>query len=118
MIMVDVTDCRDCTPFEASAPARFRLCARRPWSPAPLHGSQEWAAVPVAVAGRRYIDLAHGHHGFECPLATAGSGCARASESTRGVICQDRPHLSLHQPHSLSWPPLFTMACHSRSVSA
>src|SRR3954452_7777899 len=35
---------------------------------------------------------------------------ASASVSTRGVICQDTPHLSLHQPHALSWPPLPTMA--------
>ena len=37
---------------------------------------------------------------------------------TRGVICQDTPHLSLHQPHALSWPPLPTMAFQERSVSA
>src|SRR5437763_12316906 len=35
---------------------------------------------------------------------------AIASVSTRGVICQEMPHLSLHQPHALSWPPLPTMA--------
>ena len=35
---------------------------------------------------------------------------ASASVSTRGVICQETPHLSLHQPHWLSWPPLPTMA--------
>src|SRR5437868_15189711 len=35
---------------------------------------------------------------------------ASASVSTRGVICQETPHLSLHQPHALSWPPLPTMA--------
>jgi tetratricopeptide (TPR) repeat protein len=35
---------------------------------------------------------------------------AIASVSTRGVICQLTPHLSLHQPHSLSCPPLPTMA--------
>jgi hypothetical protein len=33
---------------------------------------------------------------------------ASASVSTRGVICQEMPHLSLHQPHWLSWPPLPT----------
>ena len=32
---------------------------------------------------------------------------AIASVRTRGVICQDRPHLSLHQPHMLSAPPLY-----------
>src|SRR6266704_253720 len=35
---------------------------------------------------------------------------ASASVNTRGVICQETPHLSLHQPHALSWPPLPTMA--------
>src|SRR6266702_5224252 len=35
---------------------------------------------------------------------------ASASISTRGVICQETPHLSLHQPHALSWPPLPTIA--------
>ena len=35
---------------------------------------------------------------------------ASASVSTRGVICQETPHLSLHQPHALSWPPLPTIA--------
>jgi len=30
--------------------------------------------------------------------------------STRGVICHDTPHLSLHHPHALSCPPLPTMA--------
>ena len=40
----------------------------------------------------------------------AAAGLVKAAVSTRGVICQDRPHLSLHQPHSLSCPPLPTMA--------
>jgi hypothetical protein len=35
---------------------------------------------------------------------------ASASVKTRGVICHDTPHLSLHQPHALSWPPLPTIA--------
>lgn len=35
---------------------------------------------------------------------------ASASVSVRGVICQDTPHLSLHQPHALSRPPLPPMA--------
>jgi hypothetical protein len=35
---------------------------------------------------------------------------ANASVSTGGVICQEIPHLSLHQPHALSCPPLPTMA--------
>ncbi len=35
---------------------------------------------------------------------------AIASVKTRGVICQEMPHLSLHQPQALSLPPLPTMA--------
>src|SRR3990167_7958171 len=35
-------------------------------------------------------------------LATAGFGSAMAAVRARGVICHDSPHLSLHQPHSLS----------------
>src|SRR5687767_2431467 len=39
-------------------------------------------------------------------LAAAGSGSLIAFVSASGVICQDRPHLSLHQPHALASPPL------------
>src|ERR1039458_8724921 len=35
---------------------------------------------------------------------------ASASVSARGVICQERPQRSLHQPHALSVPPLPTIA--------
>src|SRR6266511_6287853 len=34
-------------------------------------------------------------------LAAAGSGSLIACVNASGVICQDRPHLSLHQPHAL-----------------
>ena len=43
---------------------------------------------------------------------------ASASVSARGVICQESPQRSLHQPQSLSWPPLPTMAFQYRSVSS
>jgi hypothetical protein len=43
-------------------------------------------------------------------LAAARSGSVVASSSVRGVICQDKPHLSLHHPHALSVPPLLTIA--------
>ena len=49
------------------------------------------------------------------PWPTLG-GSAMAAVSARGVICHDTPHLSLHQPHWLSWPPLLTIAFHRRSV--
>jgi hypothetical protein len=35
---------------------------------------------------------------------------AIASVSVRGVICQERPQRSLHQPQSLSWTRLPTIA--------
>src|SRR5206468_12990514 len=35
---------------------------------------------------------------------------ASASVNARGVICQERPQRSLHQPHWLSLPPLPTIA--------
>ena len=35
-------------------------------------------------------------------LATAGSGSVIAFVRAIGVICQNTPHLSLHQPHALS----------------
>ena len=41
-------------------------------------------------------------------LAAAVSGLVVASSRTRGVICQEKPHLSLHQPPGKSagalWP--------------
>ena len=43
-------------------------------------------------------------------LAAARSGSVYPWIRTIGVICQEMPHLSLHQPHSLSWPPLPTIA--------
>ena len=39
--------------------------------------------------------------------AIVGNG---GQESARGVICHEIPHLSLHQPHALSCPPLPTIA--------
>jgi hypothetical protein len=41
---------------------------------------------------------------------------ASASVSARGVICQERPQRSLHQPHWLSVPPLPTIAWRRRSA--
>jgi hypothetical protein len=38
-------------------------------------------------------------------LAAARSGSVIAFVRAIGVICQDNPHLSLHHPHALSWPP-------------
>jgi hypothetical protein len=43
-------------------------------------------------------------------LAAAGSGSVIAWVRVIGMICQDTPHLSLHQPQALSRPPLATIA--------
>ena len=53
------------------------------------------------------VKLLHRHHGLEGTLCFTA---ASASVSTRGVICQERPQRSLHQPHALSVPPLPTIA--------
>src|SRR5438128_10115582 len=42
---------------------------------------------------------------------------ASASVSTRGVICQERPQRSLHQPHWLALPPLPTLALQYHTVT-
>jgi hypothetical protein len=47
---------------------------------------------------------------FIARAAAAPSGCFSACVSARGTICQDTPHLSRHQLHSDSAPPLPTMA--------
>ena len=51
-------------------------------------------------------------------LAAAGSGSVIASVRASGVICQDNPHRSLHQPQALSCPPLPTIAFQYLSVSS
>lgn len=43
-------------------------------------------------------------------FAAALSALVVASNSMRGMICQDRPQRSLHHPQSLSAPPLPTIA--------
>ena len=43
-------------------------------------------------------------------LRAAMPGLLLARRSARGVICQEKPQRSLHQPQLLSCPPLLTMA--------
>src|SRR3954451_10667935 len=43
-------------------------------------------------------------------LAAALSRLVVASSRTRGVICQEKPHRSLHQPQALSSPSLSMIA--------
>ena len=44
--------------------------------------------------------------------ARPGRDCHRL-EQPRGVICQEKPQRSLHQPHMLSAPPLAAIAFQS-----
>ena len=51
-------------------------------------------AASIAAMSIFFIDIIASN----ARLAAAGSGSEIASRSARGVICQDTPHLSLHQP--------------------
>ena len=51
-------------------------------------------------------------------FAAARSGSMIGCVVAIGVICQEMPHLSVHQPHSLSAPPLSTIAFQWWSVPA
>jgi hypothetical protein len=62
-------------------------------------------AASMRVASIFFIDIV----ASKARLASAPPA-ARASVSTRGVICHDTPQRSLHQPHALSWSPLVPAA--------
>ncbi len=68
--------------FPRSAPPQWRRC--RSFSSSSSHRTHAWRP--------------------------RGPGSVVASSSVRGVICQDKPHLSLHHPQALSLPPLLTIA--------
>jgi len=68
--------------------------------------SQPRRAASIAAMSIFFIFIIASNARF----ATTGSGSAIALVKTIGVTCQDNPHLSLHQPHALSWPPLPTIA--------
>ena len=51
-------------------------------------------------------------------FAASRSELVVRSSSRLGVICQEKPQRSLHQPHALSLPPLPTIASQYRSVSS
>ena len=72
------------------------------------------AAVSMAVMSIFFIVIIASIARF----AAAPSWLFIASSKARGVICQEKPYLSLPQPHALSSPPLSTIAFQYRSVSA
>ena len=54
-------------------------------------------AALIAATSIFFIPIIASNTRFASPPPAAS-----ASVSTRGVICQETPHLSLHQPHALS----------------
>ena len=65
--------------------------------------SRTAASILATSIFRIFIIASNARFAASPPLAIA-------AVRTRGVICHDRPHLSLHQPHALSVPPLPTIA--------
>jgi dihydrofolate reductase len=51
---------------------------------------------------RRDVDLPHRHHRLEGALRGVAVGLVVRSSSRLGVICQEKPQRSLHQPQALS----------------
>ena len=72
-------------------------------------GRRDGASAAPRRLDRRDVDLPHVIMALKARFASSPPA-ASASVSTRGVICQEIPHRSLHQPQALSWPPLPTMA--------
>src|SRR5512144_1830015 len=87
----------------------------RQYPQARLVGEMHLAMAPVLRQPRRAASMVATSIFFidiiasKARLASAPPA-ASASVSARGVICQERPQRSLHQPHALSWPPLPTIA--------
>src|SRR6476646_9855715 len=71
----------------------------------PLQDSQPRRAALIAATSIFFMSIMASNARF-----ASSPPAASASVSTRGVICQETPHLSLHQPHTLSSPSLPTMA--------
>ena len=75
-----------------------------------LHGLCRRAISPATRGfDFRDVDFPHFHHRFKGALGLRTARGHRAVRA-RGVICQDNPQRSLHQPQALSWPPLPTIA--------
>ena len=70
---------------------------------------QKWHQPPMAFSIAAMSILLIGIIASKARLALSPPAL-RESVNTLGVICQDTPHLSLHQPHWLSSPPLSTIA--------
>ena len=64
-------------------------------------GSLAFSAALIAAMSIFFIVIMASKARFAAVASELVTAFVRAS----GVICQNRPHLSLHQPHSLSWPP-------------
>src|SRR3569623_3522728 len=62
------------------------------------HERQPRRAASIAAMSIFLICIIASH----ARLAEARSGSAIAAVRARGVLCHDRPHMSLHQPQALS----------------
>ena len=99
----------------------------RPSSPTIPHIRRYAKAQPApasSLAVRRLdgsdVDLVHRQHRLERALGGGAIGIGdRLRQRDRGDLpgqplywigCLEKSHLSLHQPHALSWPPLPTIA--------
>lgn len=77
------------------------------WSPRDPGGTSAMSASRQERQPRRAFSMTATSIFLICIIASNARFAsppprASASVSTRGVICQDIPHLSLHQPHALS----------------
>src|SRR5262245_55906894 len=86
----------------SAATTRFGRMIRELWSST----RQPRCAASIAAMSILFISIIASN----ARLAAARSGSVIALVRAIGVICQDTPHLSLHQPHALSSPPLPTIA--------
>ncbi len=84
---------------------RLALAGFVPARPSPaFFGIQPRCAASIAAMSILFISIIASN----ARLAAAGSGSLIALVSAMGVICHDKPHLSLHQPHEL------TVSCQCR----
>ena len=78
--------------------------ATRSPSPSPRRVRPAWPP-PSPARERRLdrgdVDLLHRHHRLHRPLGGGAIGIVHRRGRTRGVICQEKPQRSLHQPHML-----------------
>src|SRR4030088_1624334 len=100
----------------AGLPIAVHVASASPYEPHLVPATLEarfLGDLPTRLIGDRGYDSdppddtlhAHDIIASKARLASAPPA-ASASASACGVICQERPQRSLHQPHAFAWPPL------------